>query len=245
LDGSGTLAVIGRLIQANIDQRLSYLERSGRVVWRQNTVIPLRPPYRVKEHKYKPNKDYLVYYPQVVGMSDQASERQVNERLMELSQVKSVPSDVQLDYSYTGDFEVAFFQKNLLVLELEGYHFPYGAAHGMPTRLYTHINLVNGHMYELKDLFKPGSDYTQVLSAIVAKQIKEDPQYSYVFPDTYKGIRADQPFYVTSDALHLYFEPYEIAPYVAGFPNFTIPFSSIMDIIAVNGQFWRSFQPVA
>jgi hypothetical protein len=242
VEGSGALAVMGSLIQANVDQRLSYLERSGQVIWRQNTVIPLRLPYLVKEHKYKPNKDYLVYYPQVEGMGNLSAERQVNEKLRNLSQVKDVPANVQLDYSYTGDFNVAFFQKNLLELELEGYNFPYGAAHGMPTRVYTHINLVNGRSYELKDLFKPGSDYTQVLSAIVAKQIKEDPQYEYVFPDTYKGIRADQPFYVTSNALYLYFEPYEIAPYVAGFPTFTIPFSSIMDIIAVTGEFWRSFQ---
>ncbi|NHN34571.1 WG repeat-containing protein [Paenibacillus agricola] len=244
LEGSGTLAIMNELIQANVDQRLSYLDRSGHVVWRTNTVIPLRPPFRVKEHKYKPNKDYLVYYPQVEGMNDPAAEQQVNERLMVLSQVKNVPNDVQLDYSYTGDYEVAFFQKNLLELKLEGYHFPFGAAHGMPTRLYTTTNLVNGHSYGLSDLFKSGSNYVQVLSAIVAEQIKEDPQYDYVFPDTYKGIKADQPFYVTGDALHLYFEPYEIAPYVAGFPTFTIPFSSIMNIIAVNGEFWRAFQPI-
>jgi hypothetical protein len=241
LNGSGALALTGPLIQANVDQRLSYLDRSGNVVWKQNTVIPLRPPYRVKEHKYKPNKDFLVYYPEVEGMSDRKAQRQVNDKLKKLSQVKSVPADIQLDYNYSGDFAVSFFQKNLLQLELNGYNFPYGAAHGMPSKLYTQINLINGHMYELKDLFKPGSDYVNVLSAIVGEQIKEDPQYSYVFPDTYTGIKPDQPFYVTNDALHLFFYPYEIAPYVAGFPTFTIPFSSIMNIIADNGELWRSF----
>ncbi|MFH5183878.1 WG repeat-containing protein [Paenibacillus sp. TAB 01] len=241
VNGSGTLTLTGSIIQANVDRRLSYLDRSGRVIWRQNTVIPLRPPYKVREEKYKPNKDYLVYYPQVEGMANQNAQQEVNRKLKVMSQVKPVPGNVQLTYSYTGDFDVTFFRKDLLVLELNGYNFPFGAAHGMPTKEYAHINLVNGAMYQLHDLFKPGSHYTAVLSDIVGRQIKEDPQYSYVFPDTYKGISADQPFYVTEQALHLYFQPYDIAPYAAGFPTFTIPFKDIMNIIAVDGDFWKSF----
>ncbi|UVI27576.1 WG repeat-containing protein [Paenibacillus spongiae] len=241
LNGSGTLTMLDGIIQANIDQRTSYWDCTGRLIWRPNTVIPLREPYRVREEKYKPNKDYLVYYPHVEGMSDLAAQQSVNEKLKELSLVKPVPGHVQLDYAYNGDFEVEFFKKDLLVLELNGYRYPFGAAHGMPTKQYAHINLVNGHMYELKELFKPGSDYVKVLSDIVGRQIKEDPQYSYVFPGAYKGIRPDQPFFVSENALHLYFEPYEIAPYSAGFPTFTIPFSTIMDMIAVDGSFWKSF----
>ncbi|UQZ80859.1 KWG Leptospira [Paenibacillus konkukensis] len=241
LNGSGTVSLQDDLIQANVDRRLSYLNRAGQVIWRTNTVIPLREPYRVREEKYKPNKDYLVYYPQVEGMGDQHAQQKVNARLKQLAQVKPVPAHTQLDASFNGDFDVAFFRKNLLVLEINGYNFPFGAAHGMPTKVYSHINLTDGAIYDLKDLFKPGSPYVEVLSGIVGRQIKEDPQYSYVFPDTYKGIKPDQPFYVTEHALHLYFQPYDIAPYVAGFPTFTIPFSEIMDMIAVNGSFWRSF----
>ncbi|WP_239635180.1 WG repeat-containing protein [Paenibacillus sp. H1-7] len=241
INGTGTVALQDSIIQANVDQRLSYWNREGQPIWQQNTVIPLRPPYRVKEEKYKPNKDYLVYYPQVEGMSNATAQQRVNTKLKEMSQVKPIPSDTQLDYAYTGDFAVTFFKKTLLVLELSGYNFPFGAAHGMPSRKYPHINLQDGTMYALKDLFKPGSNYVAVLSEIVGKQIKEDPQYSYVFPDSYKGIRPDQPFYVTEHALHLYFEPYEIAPYAAGFPTFTIPFAQIMNMIAVDGSFWKSF----
>ena len=54
---------------------------SGRVIWRQNTIIPLRLPYRVREEKYKPNKDYLVYYPQVEGMSNQQEQQRVKTEL--------------------------------------------------------------------------------------------------------------------------------------------------------------------
>ncbi|WP_219837327.1 WG repeat-containing protein [Paenibacillus sp. R14(2021)] len=242
VSGIGTLTLEeGGLIKAFVDRRLSYLNRAGRIIWKQNTVIPLQPPYFVKEMKYKPNPDYLVYYPQVEGMASGAAQATVNTRLKEMSQVKPIPSNKKLDYSYIGDFEVAFFKMKLLQLELSGYNFPFGAAHGMPTKTYAIINLSNGRMYALQDLFKPGSDYVKELSAIVGRQIQDDPQYEYVFPGSYKGIRPDQPFYVTENALHLYFEPYEIAPYAAGFPTFTIPFAQIRGIINTSGEFWKLF----
>ncbi|MFB9328535.1 WG repeat-containing protein [Paenibacillus aurantiacus] len=241
IKGSGILTLEDGLIAANVDQRLSYWTKDGQNVWRQNSIIPLRDPYRVREVKYSPNKDYLVYYPQLEGMSNPNTQQNVNTKLKELSQVKPVPADQQLEASYTGDFQISMFRKNLLVLELSGYNYPFGAAHGMPTLLYPHVDVTTGGFYELKDLFKPGSDYVKVLSDIVGQQIKEDPQYDYVFPDTYKGIAPDQPFYVSETALHLYFAPYEIGPYAAGFPTFTIPFAQINGILAKDRPFWQSF----
>jgi len=241
VQGSGTLAFIGDLIRADVDQRVSYYNHAGQLVWKQNRVVPLYQGLVVREEKYKPNKDYLVYYPQIEGMQSRVAQDRVNQRLKELSQVVPIDPNAQLDYSYTGDFSIALFKKNLLEFELDGYHFPFGAAHGMPTRVFAPIDLVTGNVYQLKDLFKQGADYVKVISDIIANQIKNDPQYSYVFPNTYKGIKPDLPFYVKEDALYIYFQPYEIAPFAAGFPTFKIPFQEIINMIDVNGAFWRSF----
>jgi hypothetical protein len=241
IPGSGWLSMEDNVIKAVVDQRTSYYDRTGRLIWKPNTIIPLTDRYRVIEEKYAPHKDYYVYYPRIEGMENMTAQERVNQRLKELSQVKPIDRDAQLDYSYSGDFSVGFFKKHLLVLELEGYSYPFGAAHGMPSKVYVHIDLTNGNMYELKDLFKPGSNYVQVLGDIIGNQIKTNPEYSYVFPGSYKGIQANQPFYVKEDALYLYFNPYDIAPYAAGFPTFKIPFADIMSIIDVNGSFWRAF----
>ncbi|WP_150273685.1 WG repeat-containing protein [Paenibacillus tepidiphilus] len=240
--GSGALSFSGSLIRADVDQRTAYYDRRGKLVWRQSDVIPLRPPYSVLEKKYKPNRNYLVYYPQVEGIASIETSKKVNDELRSLSLAEGAGAGGEdQDFSYTGDFSVSFFRKHLLVLELSGYKYPFGAAHGMPTRLFPHINLKNGRFYKLSDLFKPGSKYTEKLSEIVGKQIATDPQYSYVFPDTYKGIARDQPFYVDESALYLYFAPYEIAPYAAGFPTFRIPFAEIMGLISTEGEFWQAF----
>ncbi|PRR77787.1 hypothetical protein CLLI_21750 [Clostridium liquoris] len=239
--GSGTLDLEGDLIKAYVDFRISYLTRDGKVIWEQNKIIPLNNQYSVIEEKYKPNRDYLVYYPELQGMEGKAEEKKANEKLKELSKVKPIDSNANLDYNYVGDFSVEFFKKQLLVLKLYGYEYHFGAAHGMPSEIYPHIDLVSGTFYQLKDLFKQGSDYVKVISEIIGEQIKNNKEYSYVFPDAYKGIKEDQPFYVKEYALYIYFYPYDIAPYVAGFPTFKIPYTEIMNIIDTKGDFWGSF----
>ncbi|MYL34901.1 DUF3298 domain-containing protein [Pontibacillus yanchengensis] len=241
LPGQGTLSIEGPLIKAKIDYQIYYVNYAGEIVWRPRKTIRLNNQYRVLQMKYKPNPDYLVYYPIVRGMEDVVAQREVNDRLKEYSQVKPIPSDQQLEYSYYGNFEIEFFQKELLVLELNGSQYYFGAAHPMPTKIYTNINLADGEFFELKDLFKPGSSYVEVISEIVAAQIAEDENNFYVFPDAYQGIKPDQPYYVNNESLFVYFPPYEIAPYVAGFVTFEIPFSEIIDIIDQKGAFWRAF----
>lgn len=241
VSGSGTLTLQNNLIMAFVDYITSYFDKQGILLWKENLVIHLNQQYKVIKEKYKPNKDYLVYYPRIEGMEDRILQSQVNDKLKVLSKVKKVEENVQLDYSYVGNFQVQFFKKELLVLELNGYNYPFGAAHGMPTKIYTHINLVTGAFYELKDLFKKDINYVKILSDIIGYQIKNDPKYSYVFQDSYTGIKEDQPFYVSEDGLYIYFYPYDIGPYSAGFPTFKILYKDIINIIDLKGDFWRSF----
>lgn len=239
--GIGTLSFSGNMIKAYVDNRVTYLDRSGRPVWAQNNIIRLNSRYSVREFKYKPNTDYLVYYPQITGMENSQLEVRVNFRLRKISLVKPIDSSTQLDYSYQGDFEVEFFRKDLVVIKITGYDYHFGAAHGMPSRVYAHVDLRSGRFYILKDLFKQNSDYVKVISDIIRKQIEAQGDDSYIWIDSYKGIKEDQPFFISGDALHIYFAPYEIAPYAAGFPVFTIPYRDIISIIDVQGSFWRSF----
>lgn len=241
VEGADSVSLIGDLVRAVKNTRLAYFTKKGKLVWKQNTIIPLSQRYRVIERKYNPNRNYNVFFPQVDGLKSKRVEEEVNKKLKDISNVKHIDKDEQLDYQYSGDFNVEFFKKNLLVLELYSDMYYFGAAHGMPSKTFTNINLINGRFYQLADLFKKDSDYLEVLSDIIGKMIKTDPQYDYVFPDAYKGITAEQPFYVNEEDLFIYFPPYEIGPYVAGFPTFKIPFTEIKDIIDENGEFWLSF----
>ncbi|WP_419954155.1 WG repeat-containing protein [Neobacillus niacini] len=238
VQGSGSLAFDKSLIKGDIDLRILYFDKKGKLIWKQNTIIPLKNNYSVIENKFKPNKDYLVYYPQLKGVENPVS---VNQTLKDMSGVNPTVAHTQLDSSYAGDFDVSFYQNNLVVIEINGYDYPFGAAHGMPIKKYAHIDLKTGRFYQLKDLFKKGADYVKEISVIIGELINSDEQFSYVFPNTYKGIKTDQPYYISQGELNVYFEPYEIAPYAAGFPTFRIPFNALSSIIYQDGDFWRSF----
>lgn len=48
-------------------------------------------------------------------------------------------------------------------------------------------------------------------------------------------------FIITGNSLQIYFYPYEIGPYAAGFITFEIPYSEITDIIDTGGELWKAF----
>ncbi|MBT2654800.1 WG repeat-containing protein [Bacillus sp. ISL-18] len=234
VSGNGRLSIEKTLIKGEIDQRLIYFNQKNELVWKQASIYPLTNQYAVVEHKYKPNFDYLVYYPEIKGMENAG---QVNDALKAMAGVKQVPV-TPLESHYTGDFTISFFKKNLLVIEITGYDYPFCAAHGMPLKKYAHLNLKTGRLYQLADLFKPESPYVKVISDLIEDQIKSNDEYSYLFPDQYHGIQEDQPFFISEAGLNIYFLPYEIAPYAAGFPTFSIPFSELKELIDYNGEFW-------
>lgn len=241
VNGTGTLSFEGDIIKADIDNRLAYLDEDGNIIWRQCGNVVLNKQYIIKEKKYKPNRNYLVYYPQIKGMENHKVEDLVNKNLKEKSIIKHIDRKEELDYSYFGQFTVEFFKHELLVLKLSAYNYPFGAAHGMPTEIYEHVDLTNGKFYELDNLFKKNCDYVEVLSDIIRKQIESMGPDSGIWIDQYKGIKENQPFYLSENVLNIYFTPYEIAPYAYGFPTFKIPYKDIMGIIDTEGGFWNSF----
>lgn len=250
--GSGELSIKGNIVFANIDYSPYYLTKTGKIIYEPNKVIPLDKKYSVIKEKYKPNINYLIYMPQVNGVSSKKVEKDINIKLKTMSYFKGYEEDGGktpevvnaydvLDYSYYGSFTVEFFKKNLLILNLGGYYYAIGAAHGMPSKKTPSIDLVTGKFYTLGDLFIGGVYWTSELDKIINRMIKTDPQYSVVFNDGFTGIKLDQDFYIDDENLYIYFAPYEIGPYAAGFITFKIPFTEIEGIINKNGDFYKSF----
>ncbi|MEG0295263.1 MAG: WG repeat-containing protein [Clostridium sp.] len=252
VNGSGELLIKGNIIYANIDYSPYYLDKSGKVIYKPNDVIILDKEYSVKKVKYKPNINYLIYNPEVNGVIDKKVEGEINNKLKEISYFNPYveedhPKDIiikqedVLDFNYYGNFEVKYFKKDLLILDIMGYYYPIGAAHGMPTKHTPSIDLVTGKFYTLGDLFMGGVYWLGELNKIIKNMIETDKQYSYVFEDSFKSIKSDQDFYIDDSNLYIYFSPYDIGPYSAGFITFKIPFSEMQGMINKSGEFYKSF----
>lgn len=242
LSGIGRLTMQGDLIQADIDGDLSYLTREGKPVWQSDRTVTLSGELRVVTRKYRPNRYVRIEYPELSGFADAKVQTAINDQLRKHFGITGEPTSPQAAPSKIHDDFNEFFTAdqigNLLIIDKWGSDYPIGAVHGMPLRDYYHFDLASGTQYGLADLFKKESRYTERLQTLVAKQIaqREDARGYKARPE----VRPDHNFTVTSDGLAIYYYPYEIAPYSAGFPTFDIPWRDISDLIDTNGAFWKS-----
>ncbi|TCP20339.1 uncharacterized protein DUF4163 [Scopulibacillus darangshiensis] len=196
-------------------------------------------PVSIGTVKIGSGPDKTVLYPKVFGMQNQELERYINHIITDQTrklinqQTGSMPTTV---VQMMGSYEIKTNERNVLSLSLSNYTYHYHAAHGMTYIKSLTFDLQNGKLCRLKDLFKPGSDYVKTLSALVSRQIKER---NIQLINGFTTISPNQDYYIADKALVIYFQLYEITPYVFGFPMFTISVYDLQDIIDENGPLGR------
>lgn len=180
-----------------------------------------------------PSPKVTIYYPVIIGMQNQNVQLHMNQAIIStfnrilIEQSFGKPELVEM----VANYELKNNQRGILSLNLIVYSFT-GGAHGMTIVKSLTFNTKTGKEYALKDLFKPDSNYEKKLSAIIQKDIK---RWDIQLLDEFKGIRPDQDFYIADTSLIVYFQLYEISPYVQGFPYFPIPILDLADIIKPEG----------
>lgn len=98
-----------------------------------------------------------------------------------------------------------------------------GGAHGLTTRTSYTIEKESGKILDLSDLFVSGYDYKSVINNEIKKQIAGEPEKYFESAEQFKGINEKQSYFIRGNDLVIYYELYDIAPYVAGIPEFNIP----------------------
>lgn len=245
-DGSGTLTLLDNIIKANVDGVLTYYHTDNTVLWKADTSVSLSSGITIKDMIFKPLRSVLVHYPQLDGMQDSNIQRQINEQL-ETIFTESRANITAEDTLTVSDNFSASLKNNLLIISMSGYDYYSGAAHGMPLQNYYFVDITTGKFYELKDLFKKGSDYKTPINEIISAKIKEDVATgeSMFFEEMFTGISDAQYFYLTEDGITIYFYPYDIAAYAAGFPEFAVTFEQLDEVIDKEGAFWKAFRGAA
>ncbi|AIM15099.1 DUF3298 and DUF4163 domain-containing protein [Neobacillus sp.] len=183
--------------------------------------------------------DKKVLYPQVYNLRNKEFESMINQAIVQQTQwmidkqAGNMPTSV---VEMLGSYEIKNNQREVLSLTLSNYTYHYHAAHGMTYIKSLTFDLQKGQQCELKDLFKQGSDYVKRLSTLIQQQINER---NVPLLDTFTSIKPNQDFYIADKTIVIYFQLYEITPYVYGFPMFPISVYSIQDIINENGPLGR------
>lgn len=184
------------------------------------------------------SKDVKVYYPVVTQLPNTNVQSTINHAIITaLNKILVEQSFYDKDLvELLAYYELKNNQRGILSLNLIVYSFT-GGAHGMTIIKSLTFDTKTGKQYELKDLFKTGSQYEKKLSDIITKRIK-DWNIDLLYPP-FKGIRSDQDFYIADTSLIIYFQLYEITPYYWGFPYFPIPILDLADIIKPDGPLDR------
>ncbi|PID13886.1 hypothetical protein CSV63_15800 [Sporosarcina sp. P34] len=178
----------------------------------------------------KPKVD--VYYPVITQLDDPKIQQKLNEVLFkEMNNMLTDnnyydPSLVEMVATY----EIKNNQRDLFSINLIVYSFT-GGAHGMTYVKSLTFDTKTGRQYKLQDMFKPGSPYVQRVSEYIRRHIQ---QWKTPVLEPFTKIKPDQDFYIADTSLVVYFQLYEISPYVAGFPYFPIPLLDLQDIIKPN-----------
>ncbi|MDV6377171.1 DUF3298 and DUF4163 domain-containing protein [Sporosarcina sp. GW1-11] len=190
----------------------------------------MKSPAMIQTHHVsnaRPKVD--IYYPIITQLDDSNMQRQLNQILFKemnkllIDNSYYEPSLVELLATY----EIKNNQRGILSINLIVYSFT-GGAHGMTVVKSLTLDTRTGRMYNLPDLFKPGSPYVQHISEYVRRHIQ---QWKTPILEPFKQISPNQDFYIADTSLVVYFQLYEISPYAAGFPYFPIPLLDLQDFI--------------
>lgn len=181
----------------------------------------------------------IIYYPQVYGMSKPNLQSFVNSTIInEVHKMIDWNSGDTMTplVEMLGTYELKNNQRNVLSLTLSNYSYYHNTAHGMTNIRSLTFDLEKGRLCELSGLFKPSSNYVGRISKIIQAQIK---QRNIPLINDFTVIRPNQYFYIADKALVIYFQLYELTPYVFGFLMFPISVYDIQDIIEEEGPLGR------
>ena len=98
-----------------------------------------------------------------------------------------------------------------------------GGAHGNTIRTSYTVDKQNVRLLILQDLFSKNSNYKDIINKEIVRQINLEPDIYFNSGKDFKGIKDNQDYYLNGENLIIYYQLYEIAPYVAGIREFKIP----------------------
>lgn len=177
-----------------------------------------------------------IYYPQVTYLQNINAQQMINHLVYQQVQAlrKEQYEKQQANYfqEMLGKYEVKTNERDVLSLSLTNYAYAPYHAHGLTLMKSLTFNVKTGKSYQLHELFKPNSNYQDVLKKIVERQIEERKIDTFDEPIT---ISQNQDFYIADKALVIYFQLYDITPYYVGFPMFPISVYEIQNIIGEDG----------
>ena len=136
-------------------------------------------------------------------------------------------------YYITEESLIKMFRADSLVLSFEyQYYYYYGGAHGQYGLYGLNYNPITGEMITFSDITADTDKmYDTVIDALANSPYADylDEDYEDTVYDYFYDYGLDNNFAITYDGIHLFFNPYELAPFAAGLIEVYIPYEGNED----------------
>jgi len=175
--------------------------------------------------------------PMITGLDDLEFENYINEilknevlsgmyafkRTAEKDGIELSKNGFNLNYQYMiGDTWLDVSNHRYMSIVMNGYVYT-GGAHGQSFRVAKTFDVIEKCEVKLSDLFLESSGYEMQLKSIMNSRILADKiLVQYIIDDIYIDDRKEYDFYFENGDLVIYYSPYEIAAYAAGFIDFPL-----------------------
>lgn len=124
------------------------------------------------------------------------------------------------------EFEITYNRDEIISLYIDDYFFT-GGAHGNTIRSSQNWDMKNGKQFKLKDFYPYNSEYILDILREIVKQIEENIKNgNNIYFDDYCCLLIqtfnENNFYLEDNYIVIYFQQYDIGPYVSGIITFKI-----------------------
>ncbi|NGP45413.1 DUF4163 domain-containing protein [Bacillaceae bacterium SIJ1] len=199
-----------------------------------NTVVAAEQAVKTEGHvtissinEKAPEYNVQINYPQFQGLKDQAFQESINQSIKDwVNQKKTEIVDGALEYpspqgaAYQLFMDVTERQSgNFISAVMTTYQYTGGANGNETVSSYNVLNKAEGKSFTLPEVVK---DIDQ-LNNLIQKEFQKHEDVYGATALNYPGVREDQPFALTDDALIVYFSEYEVAPGSVGANSVSIP----------------------
>ena len=191
---------------------------------------------------YKQDKTEIEL-PQVSNMKNESLQKKINDNIKEaILAYENKGSDGGL----IGGYSIAFLNDRLLIIVFNGWNFIPDSNGIDGIKAGIHVDLTNGKIYTLSDIFKSGSNYEQEILKI-AKEHQDYRMFDHsasdlwqysIFQNYWDAKKKNQNFLLTDE----FFWVYAFSISDEGLiPGYGIPYYDLDKLIDKDGSFWKAF----
>lgn len=169
-------------------------------------------------------------YPQVTGLPDVNVQKLINEK------IKARVYDLQKkdafdDFKryYWTSYDLPYHKGQMLSVRLNQLIHAEGAAHPVNYVNSITLDLRTGKEYLFADLFKKDTAYINTVNELARKEIAK---LDFTLFEPFKGVSENQAYYLTPDALVIYFQEGEYTPHAVGPLVIRIPYQELQSVLA-------------